>query len=149
MFIFINNITVSINFFSPFTPSSQDKPLAVVLIQLNFENRLIQRNCTFFLGLGLVLNNRLFILPVKFTQNRKNKQRHFYSTGKIARKLSKSIIAWNIWRNLKILSGLCAQQQGVSAVIQWPTPQKYCNVFKDEVHVAPNLRLCTVKFYLF
>ena len=33
------------------------KPLAVVLVQLDFENRLIQRNWTFILGLGLVLNN--------------------------------------------------------------------------------------------
>ena len=33
------------------------KPLAVVLIQLDLENRLIQRNWTFTLGLGLVLNN--------------------------------------------------------------------------------------------
>ena len=33
------------------------KPLAVVLIQLDFKNRLIQRNWTFTLGLGLVLNN--------------------------------------------------------------------------------------------
>ena len=55
--IFVYNIPVSINFFSPFTPSSEDKPLAVVLIQLEFENRLIQRNWTLTLGLGLVLNN--------------------------------------------------------------------------------------------
>ena len=57
MSIFINNIPVSINFFSPFTTSSKDKQLAVVLIQLDFKNRLIQRNWTFTLGLGLVLNN--------------------------------------------------------------------------------------------
>ena len=55
--IFVYNIPVSINFFSPFTPSSEDKPLAVVLTQLDFENRLIQRNWTLTLGLGLVLNN--------------------------------------------------------------------------------------------
>ena len=57
MSIFINNIPVSINFFSPFTPRSKDKPLAVVLIQLGFENSAIQHNWTFTLGLGLVLNN--------------------------------------------------------------------------------------------
>ena len=77
----------------------------------------------------------LFILPVKFTQNRQNKQPHFYSTGKIARRPSKSIVGWNIHmarsrnRNKKILSGLCAQREGVSAwcsasdaVIQRLTP---------------------------
>ena len=62
----------------------------------------------------------LFILPVKFTQNRQNKQRHFYSTGEIARRLSKSIAGWNIHMarspNQEILSGLCAQREGVSAV---------------------------------
>ena len=58
MSIFINDIPVSINFlFSAFTSSSKGKPLVVVLIQLDFENRLIQRNWTFTLGLGLVLNN--------------------------------------------------------------------------------------------
>ena len=61
-----------------------------------------------------------FILPVKFTQNRQNKQRHFYSNGKIARRLSKSIVGWNIHmarsRNRKILCGLCAQREGVSVV---------------------------------
>ena len=31
----------------------------------------------------------LFILPVKFRQNRQNKWWHSYSTGKIARRLSK------------------------------------------------------------
>ena len=35
------------------------------------------------------------------------------------------------------------------AVIQRLTPQKYRNVFKNKVHVAANLRLCTIKFYLF
>ena len=54
----MNNIIVSINFFSPFT----DKPLAVVLIQLDFENRLIQRNWTFTLGLGLVLKNAFLLV---------------------------------------------------------------------------------------
>ena len=62
----------------------------------------------------------LFILPVKITQNQQNKQQHFYSTGKIARRLSKSIVGWNIHmvdsQNRKILSGLCAQWEGVSAV---------------------------------
>ena len=62
----------------------------------------------------------LFILPVKFTQNRQNKQRHFYSTGEIARRLSKSIVGWNIHMarspNQEILSGLSAQREGVSAV---------------------------------
>ena len=29
------------------------------------------------------------------------------------------------------------------------TPKKYYNVFKNKVHVAANLRLCTVNFYLF
>ena len=57
MFIFINNTPLSINFFSPFTPSSQDKPLAVVSVQIDFENRLLQRKWTFTLGLDLVLNN--------------------------------------------------------------------------------------------
>ena len=61
----------------------------------------------------------MFILMVKFTQNRQNKQRYFFSTGKIASRLSKSIVGWNIHmassRNQKILSGLCAQQEGVSA----------------------------------
>ena len=57
MSFFINNIPVSINFFAPFTPSSLDKPPVVVSIQLDFENRLIQFNWTFTLGLGLVLNN--------------------------------------------------------------------------------------------
>ena len=56
------------------------------------------------------LNIGLFILSVKFAQNRQNKQRHFYSTGKIARRLSKSIVDWNIQmarsQNRKILSGL-------------------------------------------
>ena len=51
---------------------------------------------------------------------RQNKQRHFYSTGKIACRLSKSIVGWNIHmarsRNRKILSGLWAQREGVSAV---------------------------------
>ena len=50
MSIFINNIPVSINFFAPFTPSSLDKPLAVLSIQLDLENRLIQRNWTFTVG---------------------------------------------------------------------------------------------------
>ena len=31
------------------------------------------------------------------------------------------------------------------AVIQRLTPQKYCNAFQNKVHVASNLRLCTVK----
>ena len=51
MSIFINNIPVSIDSFSPFTPSSYDKRLAVVLIQLDFENRLTQRNWRFTLDL--------------------------------------------------------------------------------------------------
>ena len=42
-----------LTFLSPFSPSSEDKPLAVVLIQLDFENRLIQHNWTFTLGLGV------------------------------------------------------------------------------------------------
>ena len=67
-----------------------------------------------------VKNNGLFILPVKFTQNWQNKQRHFYSTGKIACRLSKSIVGWNIHmtrsQNQKILSRLCAQREGVIAV---------------------------------
>ena len=64
--IFINNVPVSIDFFSPFTPSLQDKPLAVVLIQLDFQNRVIQRNWTFTLGLGPVLNNpSYFDIPMR------------------------------------------------------------------------------------
>ena len=69
--------------------------------------------------------NGLLILPVKFTQNWQNKQRHFYSTSNIARRLSKSIVAWKIHmgrsRNWKFLSGLCAQRERVSAVqaMQW------------------------------
>ena len=59
-------------------------------------------------------------MPVKFTQNRQNKQQHFYSTSKIARRLSKSIVGWNIHmarsRYRKILSILRAQREGVSAV---------------------------------
>ena len=89
--------------------------------------------------------NGLSILPVKFTQNRQNNQRHFYSTSKIVRRLSKSIIGWNIHMtrspNRKILAS--------NAVIQRLTPQKYCKVFKHNVHVAANLRLSTVKFYFF
>ena len=46
-----------LTFLPPFTPSSQDKPLVVALIQLDFENRLIHRNWTFTFGLGLALNN--------------------------------------------------------------------------------------------
>ena len=45
-----------------------------------------------------------------------------------------------------------AQGEGVSAsdaMIQRLTPQKYCSIFKNKVHVAASLRLCTVKFYLF
>ena len=80
-----------------------------------------------------VKENRLLILPVKFTQNRQNKQRHFYSTVKIARRLSKSIVGWSIHmarsQNWKFLSGLCAQWEGVSAVqvMQWfnDSHQKY------------------------
>ena len=53
-------------------------------------------------------------------QNWQNKQQHFYSTGKIARRLSKSILGWNIHmvrsQNRKIPSGLWAQREGVSAV---------------------------------
>ena len=67
-----------------------------------------------------LLKNGLFILPVKFTQNRQNKQQHFYSTSKINHRLSKSIVGWNIHmahsRNHKFLSRLCAQQEEVSAV---------------------------------
>ena len=66
--IFIYNIPVSMNFFSPFTPCLLDKPLAVVSNQLDFENILIQRNwiiTTFTqfttLGLDLVLNNASYI----------------------------------------------------------------------------------------
>ena len=72
----------------------------------------------------------VFILPVKFTQNRQNKQQHFYSTGKIARRLSSSIVGWNIHmarsQNQNIFSGLHAQQKGVNAsdtVNQRLTPQ--------------------------
>ena len=42
-----------------------------------------------------------------------------------------------------------SQCSASDAVIQRLTPQKYCNVFKNKVHVAANLRLCTVKFSLF
>ena len=52
-------------------------------------------------------------------------------------------------QNRKILSGLCAQRESKcsasDAVIQRLTPQKYCNAFQNKVHVASNLRLCTVK----
>ena len=62
----------------------------------------------------------MFLLSVKFTKNRQNKQQNFYSTGKIARRLSKSIAGWNIHmarsRSRKLISGLCAQREGVSAV---------------------------------
>ena len=51
----------------------------------------------------LISLNGLFILPVKFTQNRQNKQRHFYSTSKTACRLSKSIVARTFtWRALEI-----------------------------------------------
>ena len=53
------------NLFLPFTPSSKDKPLAVVLIQLDLENRLNQRNWTFTLDLGLVLNNTSFDITMQ------------------------------------------------------------------------------------
>ena len=56
----------------------------------------------------------------KFTRNRQNKQWHIYSTGKIARRVSTSIVGWNIYMacsgNQNILSGLCAQREGVSVV---------------------------------
>ena len=42
----------------------------------------------------------LFILTVKFTQNQQNKQQHFYSTGKIAHRLFKSIVGWNTHRHI-------------------------------------------------
>ena len=49
-----------------------------------------------------------------------NNLRTVYSAGKIARRLSKSIVGWNIHmvcsQNQNILSGLCAQLDGVSAV---------------------------------
>ena len=56
---------ISIDFFSACKPSSQYKRLAVILIQLEFQNRLIprckwmqiRRNGTFTQGLGLALNN--------------------------------------------------------------------------------------------
>ena len=51
-------------------------------------------------------------------------------------------------RNRKIFSGLSAQREGVSAVLNDSRHKKYCNVFKNKVHVAANLRLCTVKFHL-
>ena len=70
----------------------------------------------------------------------------------VIRRLSKSIGGWNIHmvrsRNRKFFSGLCAQREGVSAVLNDSRHKKYCNVFKNKVHVAANLRLCTVKFHL-
>ena len=64
----------------------------------------------------------------------------------MARRLSKLIVGWNIHlarsRNRKIRSGLCTQREGASAnyaVIQQLKPQKHCNIFKNEVHVATNL----------
>ena len=58
MFIFINNIPVSIRLFFHHLHLVHKINQLVVLIQLDFENRLIQRNWTFTLGLlGLVLNN--------------------------------------------------------------------------------------------
>ena len=77
--------------------------------------------------------NGLLILPVKFTQNWQNKQRHFYSTSNIARRLSKSIVAWKIHmgRSFWIVCTAGKSQCSASdAVIQRPRPQKYCNVFK-------------------
>ena len=69
----------------------------------------------------------------------------------MARRLSELIVGRNIHmarsRNRKILSGLCTQRKGASAncaVIQQLKPQKYCHIFKNEVHLAANLR-----FYLF
>ena len=109
-------------------------------------------------GMASKKNIRLFILPVKFTQNRQNKQQHFYSTGKIVRRLSKSIVGWNIHmarcRKPKnsfwiVCTARRSQCSASDAVIQRLTPQKYCNAFKNKVHVAANLRLCSVKFYLF
>ena len=50
----------------------------------------------------------------------------------------------------KILSGLRAQREGVNAsdiVNERLTPQNIV-IFSKEVHVAANMNLCTVKFYL-
>ena len=96
-----------------------------------------------------IQRNALFILLVKFMQNRQNKQRHFHSTGKIACRLSQLIIVWNIHmvcsQNQNILSGLIAQWVYSESTTH---TTKYCNIFKKEVHVAANFNLCTVKFYL-
>ena len=59
MSIFINNIPVSIIFFTSF---NYFFPLAVALIQVDFENRLNQHNWKFTLGLGLVLNKMHLLL---------------------------------------------------------------------------------------
>ena len=113
--------------------------------------------CTKHHKCNKVTNYGLFILPVKFMQNRQKKQRHIYSTGKIVHRLSKSIVVWNILmacseNQKKIFWIVCpeggSQCNASDAMIQQLTPQKYCNVFKNKVHVAANLRLCTVKFYL-
>ena len=67
-------------------------------------------------------------------QNRPNKQLYFYSTDQIAHRLSKSIVDWNIHmarsRNQKILSGLWAQREEVSAVqvMQWFNDSHHKNI---------------------
>ena len=87
------------------------------VVQSNYHPKFSLKTLVLFPKLTVIING-LFILPVKFMQNRQNKQQHFYSTGKIAHKLSKSIVGWNIHMarspNQKILSRLCAQGEGVS-----------------------------------
>ena len=87
----------------------------------------------------------LFILPVKFTQNRQNKQRYFYSTGTIVRRLSKSIVGWNIHmarcrkpKNLFwiVCTARRSQCSASDPVIQRLTPQKYYNAFKNKVYTC-------------
>ena len=83
--------------------------------------------------------NALFILPVKFTQNRQNKQWHFYSTSKnspqailINHRLEHSHGAL---LKSKKFSGLCAQWQWPMSQCKWYSEStthttKYCNIFK-------------------
>ena len=85
-------------------------------------------------------------------QNQQNKQRHFHSASKTACRLSKSIIGqiehshgWHVLSKSKnsfwIVCTVGRSQCSASdAVIQRFTPQKYCSIFKNEVHLAANLK---------
>ena len=42
-----------------------------------------------------------------------------------------------------------SQCSASEAVIRQLISEKYCSIFKSEVHVVTNFRLCTVSFHLF